>query len=53
MVCANRKQNQARLNFAEVQPKLNNEVVTAQSSPLKAFTEKLPQRKMLDTIFIP
>ena len=28
-VCANRMQNQASLNYAEVQPKLNNEVVTA------------------------
>ena len=26
-VCANRMQNQACLNYAEVQPKLNNEVV--------------------------
>ena len=29
-VCANRTQNQARLNYAEVQPKLNNEVVNSQ-----------------------
>ena len=30
-VCANRMQNQASLNYAEVQPKLNNVVVTAHS----------------------
>ena len=29
-VCANRTQNQACLNYAEVQPKLNNEVVNSQ-----------------------
>ena len=34
-VCANRTQNQACLNYAEVQPKLNNEVVNSQrASPL-------------------
>ena len=31
-VCANRMQNQASLNYAEVQPKLNNVVVTAHRS---------------------
>ena len=31
-VCANRTQNQACLNYAEVQPKLNNEVVNRQQT---------------------
>ena len=35
-VCANRIQNQASLNYAEVQPKLNNAVVTAHRSSLIA-----------------
>ena len=48
MVCANRKQNQARLNFAEVQPKLNNKVVTAHRSKLKAHRSKPLQRNSLN-----
>ena len=61
-VCANRMQNQASLNYAEVQPKLNNVVVTAhRSQPIDStqeyshtdctdYTDSLSCQHDLDTI---